>query len=208
MARKLKTYQTSLGFYDLAIAAPSMKAALEAWGAGSNLFHQGVAKESGDPEVIDATMSKPGVVLRRPVGSHGPFREHADLPTQFADDLPKHRPKKTAAKPKAGIPRPIDDKAARKAAIAFEREQRRREGQRRKEEAARARQAQRREQAIAKAQAALEKSGRERDERAATIAAERDCSRRTPLGEGAGEASEGFALGGVAARLRSSGPTC
>ena len=27
-----------------------MKAALEAWGAGSNLFHQGVAKESGDPE--------------------------------------------------------------------------------------------------------------------------------------------------------------
>ena len=169
MARKLKTYQTSLGFYDLAIAAPSMKAALEAWGAGSNLFHQGVAKESGDPEVIDATMSKPGVVLRRPVGSHGPFR----VPTQFADDLPKHRPKKTAAKPKAGIPRPIDDKAARKAAIAFEREQRRREGQRRKEEAARARQAQRREQAIAKAQAALEKSGREHDERAASIVAER-----------------------------------
>jgi hypothetical protein len=38
MARKLKTYQTSLGFFDLAIAAPSMKAALEAWGADSNLF--------------------------------------------------------------------------------------------------------------------------------------------------------------------------
>jgi hypothetical protein len=33
MARKLKTYQTSLGFFDLAVAAPSMKAALEAWGA-------------------------------------------------------------------------------------------------------------------------------------------------------------------------------
>ena len=41
MARKLKTYQTSLGFFDLVIAAPSMKAALEAWGADSNLFHQG-----------------------------------------------------------------------------------------------------------------------------------------------------------------------
>jgi hypothetical protein len=36
MARKLKTYQTSLGFFDLAIAAPSMKAALEAWGADSH----------------------------------------------------------------------------------------------------------------------------------------------------------------------------
>jgi hypothetical protein len=44
MARKLKTFQTSVGFYDLAIAAPSMKAALAAWSAGSNLFHQGVAK--------------------------------------------------------------------------------------------------------------------------------------------------------------------
>jgi hypothetical protein len=40
MARKLKTYQTSLGFFEQAIAAPSMKAALEAWGADSNLFHQ------------------------------------------------------------------------------------------------------------------------------------------------------------------------
>src|SRR5215471_10236714 len=56
MARKLKTFQTSLGFYDLAIAAPSMKAALEAWGAASNLFHQGVAKETDDPDVVAATM--------------------------------------------------------------------------------------------------------------------------------------------------------
>ena len=31
MTKKLKTFQTSLGFYDLTIAAPSMKAALEAW---------------------------------------------------------------------------------------------------------------------------------------------------------------------------------
>jgi hypothetical protein len=37
MARKLKTFQTSLGFYDLAIAAPSMRAALEEWGTASNL---------------------------------------------------------------------------------------------------------------------------------------------------------------------------
>ena len=55
MARKLKTYQTSLGFFDQAVAAPSMKAALEAWGADSNLFHQGAAKESYDPDVIAAT---------------------------------------------------------------------------------------------------------------------------------------------------------
>src|ERR1700730_14766220 len=83
MARKLKTYQTSLGFFDLAIAAPSMKAALEAWGADSNLFHQGAAKESDDPDVIAATMAKTGVVLRRPFGPAGSFGEHAELPTDL-----------------------------------------------------------------------------------------------------------------------------
>jgi hypothetical protein len=82
MARKLKTYQTSMGFFDLAIAAPSMKAALEAWGSNSNLFHQGVAKESSDPDVIAAAMSKPGVILRRPVGSNGPAR-HSRMGRKF-----------------------------------------------------------------------------------------------------------------------------
>jgi hypothetical protein len=40
-----------------------MKAALEAWGADSNLFHQGAAKQSEDPDVVAATMAKPGVML-------------------------------------------------------------------------------------------------------------------------------------------------
>jgi hypothetical protein len=72
MAKKLTTFETSLGFYDLAIAAPSMKARFSACGADSNLSNQGVAKESDDPDVVAATMAKPGVVLRRPVGSQGP----------------------------------------------------------------------------------------------------------------------------------------
>jgi colicin import membrane protein len=79
-----------------AIAAPSMKAALEAWGAGCNLFHQGVAKESSDPEVIAATMSKPGVVLRRPVGSDAPFSEHPTClrswPMMMSLDTNQRRP--------------------------------------------------------------------------------------------------------------------
>src|SRR5512140_3717141 len=83
MARKLKAYQTSVGFFDLAIAAPSMKAALEAWGAKSNLFHQGFASEVTDPRIIAATMKKPGVVLKRPVGSNEAFQEHADVPTDM-----------------------------------------------------------------------------------------------------------------------------
>jgi colicin import membrane protein len=65
MARKLKTYQTSVGFFDLAVAAPSMKAAAEAWGLKTSEFKRGFAKEGHDPAIIAATMAKPGIVLRR-----------------------------------------------------------------------------------------------------------------------------------------------
>jgi hypothetical protein len=107
MARKLKTYQTSLGFFDQAIAAPSMKAALEAWGADSNLFHQGAAKESQDPDVIAATMAKPGVILRRPIGSNGSFAEHAELPTDLGSTGPTKPPesRKAARQRKCRPPR-------------------------------------------------------------------------------------------------------
>jgi hypothetical protein len=130
MPRKLKTYQTSLGFFDQAIAAPSMKAALEAWGADSNLFHQGAAKESPDPDVIAATLAKPGVVLKRPLGSNGPFKEHAELPTNLGDAIA--RPAKAARKaagrkPKKTSSRPADKAAEQKAAVAYEREQKRRD---------------------------------------------------------------------------------
>src|SRR6478672_4621377 len=100
MARKLKTYQTSLGFFDLAIAAPSMKAALEAWGADSNLFHQGAAKESEDPDVVAATTAAPGVVLKRPVGSSGPFKENAELPTNLAGDKISKKAGSCSVRPK------------------------------------------------------------------------------------------------------------
>ncbi|WP_312010449.1 hypothetical protein [Bradyrhizobium cenepequi] len=128
MARKLKTYETSLGFFDLAIAAPSMKAALEAWGADSNLFHQGAAKQSEDPDVIAATMAAPGVVLKRPVGSSGPFKQHAELPTDLAGDGASKRTRRKSAslKPQKRLKRTEDD-TANKAALAFEKEQKRRE---------------------------------------------------------------------------------
>lgn len=133
MARKLKTYQTSLGFFDLAIAALSMKAALEAWGADSNLFHQGAAKESHDPDVIAAAMAKPG---GRPVGTDRPFSEHAELPTDLGGGGPTRTARKSKV-PKTKQPsRPVDKAAERQAALAYEREQTRRELERAKEEAA------------------------------------------------------------------------
>lgn len=155
MVRKLKTYQTSLGFFDLAMAAPSMKAALEAWGADSNLFHQGAAKETHDPDIIAATMAKPGVVLRRPVGTDRPFNEHAKLPTDLGGGGPRKAARKSKGpKAKKSSSRPVDKAAERKAALAYEREQKRGELERAKEEAARQKDRERRQQAVDKAQAA------------------------------------------------------
>jgi hypothetical protein len=173
MARKLKTYQTSLGFFDLAMAAPSMKAALEAWGADSNLFHQGAAKESHDPDVVAATMAKPGVVLRRPVGTDRPFSEHAEQPTDLGGGGPTKVVRKSKG-PKAKKPssRPVDKAAERKAALAFEEEQKRRERERASEVAAGQKERERRQQAVDKAQAALDKAEREHAKRAAAVQAE------------------------------------
>src|SRR3954452_22471590 len=173
MPRKLKVYQTSQGFFDLAVAAPSMKAALEAWGTSRNLFHQGYAKESDDSEVIAATMAKPGVVLQRPVGSNKRFREHAELPT--ASSLEAHsprfkEPRKEAKAPKA---RKIDEKEERRAAAAFEKEERRRKLQRQREEIAAAKVRARRKAAMEKAEAALEDARRQHQENAALIESER-----------------------------------
>jgi hypothetical protein len=173
MARKLKSYQTSLGFFDLAMAAPSMKAALETWGADSNLFHQGAAKESDDPDVIAATMAKPGVVLRRPVGTDRPFSEHAELPTDLVGGRPTKAARKSKGpKAKTSPSRPVDKAAERKAALAYEREQRRRELERAKEAAARRKERERRQQAVDKAQPALDMAEQEHAKRAAAIQAE------------------------------------
>ena len=86
---KLKTYVTDLGFFQLAVAAPSMKAALAAWGLTHNVFQQGLAKETKDAKIVAAAEAQPGTVLRRPVGTTGAFREQAELPKVKAAKKPK-----------------------------------------------------------------------------------------------------------------------
>ncbi len=172
MARKLKTYQTSLGFFEQAIAAPSMKAALEAWGADSNLFHQGAAKESDDPDVIAATMAKPGVVLKRPVGSERTLRRARRTAEEPRARMAGRSPPtgRSAKAKKSSVP---PDKAAdRKAAQAYERERQRREREEAKEEAARQKErANAGRRPIDKAQAALDTAEQEHTQRAVALRA-------------------------------------
>jgi colicin import membrane protein len=173
MARKLKTYQTSIGFFDLAIAAPSMKAALEAWESSSNLFHQGFARETTDPAIVKATMDKPGVVLRRTVGTKGAFAEHAELPSDFSTGEPKKVPTKAAPKVQETPAHKTDKRAVCHAALVSEKEQKRLEAERRMAEAAREREARRRSRAIAKLEAALETINEEHERAIADIENER-----------------------------------
>ena len=161
---------------DLAIAAPSMKAALEAWGAGSNPFNQGIAKETDDPDVVAATMSKPGVVLKRPAGSNGRFAEHSDLPSDLEsgeNGAPGRRRAKPAKRGAAKAAPELSERDARKAAADFEKEQQKREAEARRDEAAQAKKRERRDNAVAKAQASLDQARTEHEAKVSTIEAQR-----------------------------------
>jgi len=169
MPRKLKTFVTTLGFFELAVAAPSMKAALDAWGSGQNAFKHGFAQLTSDPKIIAAAEAVPGTVLRRPIGSTGPFKEQADLPkvtgAKAAAAPPKlAKPAKRAAvlehkaKPRASV---IDLGAARRAREKKEAKDRERA------EAQAARDRVRKERAAKKAMDALS-AARNRHEKIAT----------------------------------------
>jgi hypothetical protein len=120
---RLKTFQAHLGFFDTVVAAPSQKAALEAWGSRQNLFHDGTARLTTDEDAIKAALAKPGVVLKRLSGSSDPFVEQPALP-EVSGKL-RHKPtgktERTRAKPKRQPDRSKFE-AARRALDALKRE--------------------------------------------------------------------------------------
>ena len=135
MPGRRKTFVTESGFYELAVAAPSMAAARRAWGFAHDPFRTGLARLTDDPAIVKAANQAPGMVLRRPLGGKGPFKREPDPPLVKA--APK--PKKPRTDNKAAI-----GAAQRKLAAAekrhalrrkqFEAEQERLDGQRRAED--------------------------------------------------------------------------
>lgn len=169
MAPKLKVFRTHLGFYDLIVAAPSQKAALTAWGAGSNLFAQGFASAVTDPQLTQAALAKPGVVLKRQFGSRDEFAESVES---------LHAPKESQAESAARRAREKQDRAAAQRTARKERETARERAQEERlaetrraqaEWSAQKRRAQEERQA-AKAEAADAAERRRREERDAAAA--------------------------------------
>lgn len=184
MPRKLKTFITNIGFFELALAAPSMKAALEAWGMGHNAFQQGFARETDDPKIVAATMANPGVVLRRPVGTKGEFKENAEMSadswklTPVKSDAPKITPKAVKPKAKKAPARGETKKADQAAILSFEKAKAQRDAARKKDEerqeAEREKDRARIERALAKADEALERAKSRHEQLMAAIAEERE----------------------------------
>ncbi len=91
MARKLKVFRTPIGFHDAYVAAPSRKAALEAWGASADLFARGTAEEVTDARLTAEPLKRPGEVIRVSRG---------DLAAQLKALAPRKKPAaKSAARP-------------------------------------------------------------------------------------------------------------
>lgn len=100
MARtqKLKVYRTPIGFHDAYVAAPSQKAALEAWGSDANLFARGLAEIVTDDALTREPLEQPGKIVKRLRGSE---EEHlAALPV----DRPKPKQAKTTSESSSRAP--------------------------------------------------------------------------------------------------------
>jgi len=80
--QKLKVFRTPIGFHDAYVAAPSQKAALQAWGSHADLFARGVAEVVTDEDLIAEPLANPGEVIRRVRGSEAEHLAATDRPRQ------------------------------------------------------------------------------------------------------------------------------
>lgn len=101
MPRPFKVFQTHIGFHDLIVAAPSMKAAAEAWGSSPRIFAQGFARVTQDPDAVSNALAHPGTVLRRPHGQAGQYKIEPDKPAAPKASAKTRRAVADVAKAKA-----------------------------------------------------------------------------------------------------------
>ena len=152
--QKLKVFRTPIGFHDAYVAAPSQKAALEAWGADSNIFAQGIAEQVTDPKLMEDALASPGKVIKKVRGSadehfaeleRSPARKKASKPESQSGDpvvlKPRSKPKPKPSREELDAAEEAVEKAEKKQRKALRKidekiqalEQERRELQRRNE---------------------------------------------------------------------------
>ena len=99
---KLKVYRTPIGFHDAYVAAPSMKAALKAWGTEKNLFARGAAELVTDAKLTKEPLARPGEVIKLARGSAAEHRKAAgsrDEEAGGSKTTPQRKPAKRKPPP-------------------------------------------------------------------------------------------------------------
>ena len=97
---RLKVFYTTSGFYDHVVAAPSRPAALKAWGAKTDLFSMGVARQVSDPNIEKKALARPGEVIRLK-------RSGEEVPT------PKRTPRRKAKPPSRAKLKAAEDRLSK-----------------------------------------------------------------------------------------------
>jgi hypothetical protein len=92
-APTLKVFRMPVGFHDVYVAAPSQKAAAEAWGTDTSVFSRKEAELVTDPKLIAEPLASPGKVVKRLRGTE-------------AEQIAALGPTETAAPAKGGKPAP------------------------------------------------------------------------------------------------------
>lgn len=101
--RALKVFRTAIGFHDAYVAAPSRKAALEAWGTDKDLFTYGAAELVTDPALMAAPLAAPGAVIKRSRGDLAAQLKAGSSTARREPAKPQAKQEKPSAPPK---PRP------------------------------------------------------------------------------------------------------
>ncbi len=103
MARtpQLKVFRMPIGFHDAYVAAPSQKAAAEAWGTDTSVFARKEAELVTEPELTKEPLSRPGEVIKRLRGT-----EAEQIAALGSSEGPSSGKRAKPAKPPKPKPRP------------------------------------------------------------------------------------------------------
>jgi hypothetical protein len=118
MPPRLKVFVTSDGLTDYVVATTSKAKALAAWGVRQDVFKEGVARETDDPELVAAAVALPGEVLRRPSAGRAALAKLKAAPRKPAKAKPERlKAERPTAPPLEKFRPPPKPKGPSKAAL-------------------------------------------------------------------------------------------
>lgn len=98
-AQKLKVFRMTVGFHDAFVAAPTKKAAAEAWGTDMRVFAHKEAELVTDPILTRAPLANPGKVIKRLRGTASEQLAALDVETRSERPAKPDKPQRPKSRP-------------------------------------------------------------------------------------------------------------